>query len=135
MSGRKMTVAVGTVLAVVALAGCGGDDESASDTTDTLQTTGSPIAPGATLQASVGPGFDISLTTPDGEPVTTLAAGTYTIDVDDQSDIHNFHLTGSGVDEDSGVAESRTTTSRRSPSSRMRSRKAVVATDAPTTTS
>jgi plastocyanin len=42
--------------------------------------------------------------------VTTLAAGTYTITVDDQADIHNFHLTGPGVDEDSGVSETGTST-------------------------
>ena len=38
-----------------------------------------------TLTASVGPGFEISLTEADGAEVTTLAAGTYTIEVDDQS--------------------------------------------------
>ena len=47
---------------------------------------------------SVGPGFEISLSTDDGQPVETLTAGSYTVEVDDQSDIHNFHLTGTGVD-------------------------------------
>ena len=47
---------------------------------------------------SVGPGFEISLSTADGQPVETLTAGSYTVEVDDQSDIHNFHLTGTGVD-------------------------------------
>ena len=60
------------------------------------------------LAASVGPGFDISLTAEDGEPVETLAAGTYTVETDDQSGIHNFHLTGEGVDVDTGVSESGT---------------------------
>ena len=36
--------------------------------------------------------------------MTTLAAGTYTVDVDDQSDIHNFHLSGAGVDESTEVS-------------------------------
>ena len=50
------------------------------------------------------PGFEISLTDADGADVTTLAAGQYTIEVDDQSDIHNFHLTGAGVDESTEVS-------------------------------
>jgi plastocyanin len=29
---------------------------------------------------------------------STVAAGTYTLTVDDQASIHNFHLTGDGVD-------------------------------------
>ncbi len=54
---------------------------------------------------SVGPGFEISLSTADGQPVETLTAGSYTVEVDDQSDIHNFHLTGTGVDEMTEVGE------------------------------
>ena len=60
---------------------------------------------GSTLLASVGPGFDISLTTEDGEDVTTLAPGTYTIEVNDQSNAHNFHLSGTGVDVATEVSE------------------------------
>jgi len=39
----------------------------------------------------------------DGSPVSTLAAGDYTLEIDDQSSIHNFHLTGPGVDVASDV--------------------------------
>jgi len=46
----------------------------------------------------VGPGFDISM----GE--STVAAGTYTLKVDDQASIHNFHLTGDGVDVSTDVS-------------------------------
>ena len=93
------------VVAALALGGCGGDDdEAAPDGAD------APITAGSTLTASVGPGFEISLTGPDGDAVTALAAGDYTIEVDDQSDMHNFHLTGTGVDEDSGVSETGTST-------------------------
>lgn len=102
----KVTIVTVLALGVVTLgaAGCGGgSDEGAGDTNG--DTTGAQVEPGATLEASVGPGFDISLTTQDGQDVTSLPAGEYTIEVDDQSEIHNFHLTGSGVDEDSGVAE------------------------------
>ena len=84
--------------------GCGGGDDEAA-TTETETTAEPTIAVGSTLHASVGPGFEISLTSEDGDDVTTLAAGEYPIDVDDKSSAHNFHLTGPGVDEDSGVNE------------------------------
>jgi plastocyanin len=109
MTHRRTALAIGLVAAALALAGCGGDDdESAAPTTATETTT--PAAPetGAVLNASVGPGFEISLTTEDGEPVERLAAGSYTLLTNDQSDIHNFHLTGEGVDVETGVGESGT---------------------------
>ena len=40
----------------------------------------------------------------DGQPVTALKAGTYTLNVDDQASSHNFHLTGPGVDVTTDVA-------------------------------
>ena len=105
---RRTFIAV--VLATAVFAGCGGDDDEAAapDTDTTTATTGTVPETGAVLNASVGPGFEISLTTEDGEPVETLAAGSYTISTDDQADIHNFHLTGEGVDVDTGVSESGT---------------------------
>jgi plastocyanin len=109
MTRRRTTIASVLVAAVLTLAGCGGDDdESAAPTTETEITT--PAAPetGAVLNASVGPGFEISLTTEDGQPVETLAAGSYTLLTDDQADIHNFHLTGEGVDVDTGVGDTGT---------------------------
>ncbi|MCW2962722.1 MAG: hypothetical protein JWM90_3109 [Thermoleophilia bacterium] len=62
-----------------------------------------------TLQATVGPDPTITLTR-GGQPVTTLPAGTYTIEVDDKADNHNFHLTGAGVDETTTVPEVATAT-------------------------
>ena len=50
------------------------------------------------LVGNVGPGYVISLKDSTGATVTHLAAGTYTLLVHDQADIHNFHLTGPGVD-------------------------------------
>ena len=44
-----------------------------------------------TLIGIVGPGFTITMSK------TTVKAGTYTIVVQDKSNIHNFHLTGPGV--------------------------------------
>ena len=100
---------VGLAVVALAVAGCGGDDDSASDTTETGAGTQTVTANGP-LAASVGPGFEISLTDADGADVTSLTAGTYTIEVDDQSDIHDFHLTGPGVDETTTVAEVGTAT-------------------------
>lgn len=56
------------------------------------------------LQARVGPGFTISLTDDAGARVTKLDPGTYTIEVEDESDQHNFHLFGPGVDRSTSVA-------------------------------
>jgi plastocyanin len=111
---RRMSrrLAVGLSVIAVAVAGCGGDDEGASGTTET-ETTTTATTTGATetgdvLNASVGPGFDISLTTEDGQPVQTLAPGSYTLLTDDKADIHNFHLTGEGVDVNTGVGDTGT---------------------------
>ncbi|MBM2822302.1 MAG: Copper-bind protein [Thermoleophilia bacterium] len=99
MPGTRTALVVGLVVAVLAVAGCGGDDEATATDTETVTTLPETLpAEGAVLKGSVGPGFDISLSTEDGQAVETLAAGSYTLEVDDQSDIHNFHLTGTGVD-------------------------------------
>jgi plastocyanin len=63
-----------------------------------------------TLQGSVGPGFTISLKDSNGAPVSHLAVGTYTIVVNDQGLVHNFHLSGPGVDQATSVEETGTTT-------------------------
>jgi plastocyanin len=63
-----------------------------------------------TLTASVGPGFTISLKDASGQNVSHLDPGTYTINVSDQSDEHNFHLFGPGVDESTPVETTQTTT-------------------------
>jgi hypothetical protein len=57
-----------------------------------------------TLNGSDGPGFTITLkkglsTT----KVTKLKAGKYKIVIKDRSNIHNFHLTGPGVNKKTGV--------------------------------
>jgi plastocyanin len=67
-------------------------------------------APASTaLVATDGPGFTITLTQK-GKKVTTLKAGKYTITVKDKSNIHNFHLTGPGVDKKTSVGAVGTTT-------------------------
>ena len=62
-----------------------------------------------TLQATVGPGYAINLTQ-NGVKVTHLDPGTYTINVSDQADIHNFDLFGPGVKESTGIDTIGTTT-------------------------
>lgn len=49
--------------------------------------------------------FVITLTDDTGEPVTTLPAGDYQIEINDLSEIHNFHLTGGPVEESTTVPE------------------------------
>jgi len=56
-------------------------------------------AQGTTLHGTVGPAFNISLVDASGDPVSHLDPGTYTIVVDDKSEEHNFHLTGTRVDQ------------------------------------
>ena len=87
------------VLFGLTVASCGGSDSEGSATTAaTTESSGS--GGGTTLNGSVGPGFDISLDGTDG-----LTAGSYTLVVNDQSDQHNFHLTGPGVDVSTEVSE------------------------------
>jgi plastocyanin len=46
--------------------------------------------------------FEITLKDATGADVTTLKAGTYQVKVKDASAIHNFHLTGTGVEQTTG---------------------------------
>jgi Copper binding proteins, plastocyanin/azurin family len=106
MARARSVFTVGIAVAALAVAGCGGDDEEAggTETTDTGVVT-LPTEANA-LAGSVGPGFVISLTTSDGRSVETLAAGSYALEVDDQSSAHNFHLTGPGdVDVSTSVGD------------------------------
>jgi plastocyanin len=88
-------VLVVALFALIALTGCGGDDNggSAEGTTTEAGATTEAAAGGTTIKGSVGPGFDISV-----EGADNLTPGTYTLEVEDKSSSHNFHLTGPGVD-------------------------------------
>ena len=101
---------------LAALTACGGGDgtstgESAAPTAAGASSAPAPAAGGGTvLLASVGnaedpEAFDIALTTEDGQDVTSLPAGPYEIRVTDPSEIHNFALTGEGVDEATSVPD------------------------------
>ena len=61
------------------------------------------------LAGTVGPGFTITLKS-GGKTVKTLKAGKYSLTISDKSGIHNFHLTGPGVNVDSGVSRQGTKT-------------------------
>ncbi|MCC6223185.1 MAG: hypothetical protein IT201_06795 [Thermoleophilia bacterium] len=63
----------------------------------------------ATLQATVGPGFTITLRK-GGQTVKKLPAGRYRIVVRDLSEIHNFRLTGPGVNRATSVPREGTVT-------------------------
>jgi plastocyanin len=69
----------------------------------------SALAAGKTLNGTVGPGFTITLTQ-GGKKVTTLKAGTYTFVIADKATIHDFHLTGPGVNKTTAVAATGTST-------------------------
>ena len=61
-----------------------------------------------TVNGSVGPGFVIGLKR-SGQKVTTLKARRYRFVIRDFSGIHNFHLTGPGVNRATSVSLSGTT--------------------------
>src|SRR5260221_8993966 len=67
-------------------------------------TTAATSAAARKLTATDGPGFTITMS------AKTVKAGTYTITVRDRSTIHNFHLTGPGVNKKTSVPAVGTTT-------------------------
>ena len=105
----KATVALLLAVAVLTLGAvaCGGDDSSSSDdqttteatATEDTTTSGDTGSASGTLEGDTGPGFEIEVKQ-DGADAETVKAGTYTLDVEDKSDMHNFHLIGPGVDEE-----------------------------------
>jgi len=88
---RSLPAAAFVAAVLIIAAGCGGSSDSASgtDTTTGSDTTATGGTSG-TLSGAVGPGFDISMVE------STVAAGTYTLTVDDQGTAHDFHFTGPG---------------------------------------
>lgn len=100
-------LATGLLVAVASTA-CGGSSASAGG-----GAAGSgPVQHPASLVGVVGhnDAFTISLTDPAGNAIKHLAAGTYSLAVKDESGIHDFHLTGAGVDKATTVGGTGTTT-------------------------
>lgn len=99
MTALRFALVAALAVFALAAAGCGGDDEATDDTTTLTDTETTPDAGGGTIKGTVGPGFDISVDQP------SVAPGTYTLEIEDLADIHNFHLTGpGGVDVGTDVA-------------------------------
>lgn len=79
-----------------------GSGSASGGSTTTTTTTTAPKAKlsakvGAKLSLVSGPGFTIGMKTPTGAKVTNLAAGAYTIVLDDRATAHNAHITGPGL--------------------------------------
>lgn len=100
-------------LALLALlAACGSNDDSTGSSPSSAPATSAAASAaaattGTTLTGTVGEGdaFTIALTDATGAPVSTLKPGSYTIKVSDKSKIHNFHLTGPGVEQKTAVPD------------------------------
>src|SRR6478752_1413767 len=89
---RRTSIAlffIGAALMLGATA-CGGDSSSSSGETTTIEASTTTES----ITAESGPSTSAEL---DAESVK---AGTYTLKVEDKSDIHNFHLIGPGVDKE-----------------------------------
>jgi plastocyanin len=87
---RLITGGLTTILATLALA----SSTFAAARTNTNMNT---------LTGTVGPGFTISMNK------STVKAGTYAITIHDLASIHDFHLTGPGVDKTTSVSGTGTT--------------------------
>jgi plastocyanin len=87
---RLITGGLTTILATLALASS--TFAAASTNTNTN-----------TLTGTVGPGFTITMNK------KTVKAGTYAITIHDLASIHDFHLTGPGIDKKTSVTGTGTT--------------------------
>jgi len=104
---RQLALAAPAVL-VLLTAACGSTNSASTPAPTTAASSAAPAAAaGETLSAVVGEGdaFTIDLKDSSGAAVTTLKAGTYQIKVKDASKIHNFHLTGPGVEQKTSVPD------------------------------
>lgn len=89
------------------VAACGSSDTPATSASSPPAASGTAGAAESVLTGSVGEGDKPVITLMDsaGAPVTSLKAGSYTVNVKDLSKKHNFHLTGTGVEEKTTVPE------------------------------
>ena len=112
----RLVAGSAALVLVSVTAACGGSSGSGSAAqTSAPAATSTSSAPaggagGQTVTGTVGKpdqpnAFTITLTDGSGQPVQNLKAGSYTLKVDDLSAIHNFHLSGPGVDQETTVPE------------------------------
>lgn len=87
MTRKRLAFAALLGASALAVGGCGGSDSGDGSA-------------GGMLTGTVGPGFDISMSGTDGP-----TPGEYTLSVSDKASIHDFHLTGPGVDVMTDVSE------------------------------
>lgn len=117
---RPLALATVPVALISLLAACGGSSTSppagsstpaaagsSSASAPSGSSTSSAAAAAGVLTGVVGESdaYVITLKDGTGAPVTSLKAGSYTVKVKDASKIHNFHLTGAGVEEKTSVAD------------------------------
>ena len=72
-------------------------------------TAGNAATRSAGLTGEVGPGYTIEVKL-NGMDMKTIKAGTYKIKVEDKASVHDFHLTGPGVNKKTSVGATGTTT-------------------------
>lgn len=117
---KHLSLAAAVAVTLLASA-CGGEAEQAAETAaETAQSAAAEPSEAASeavtgggenvLNGTVGEegdpdAFTITLKDSSGQDVETLPAGEYTINVNDMSEIHNFHLKGGEVDETTTVPE------------------------------
>ena len=65
-------------------------------------TAGNAATRSAGLTGEVGPGYTIEVKL-SGKDLKTIKAGTYKIKVEDKASVHDFHLTGPGVNKATAV--------------------------------
>ncbi len=90
---KRLLPVIVVAAAAATASGCGGGSTGSSGgygTPPPATTSATAGAASGLLSGSVGPGFDISM------DKTSVAAGSYTLNVDDQATSHNFHLSGPG---------------------------------------
>src|SRR5947209_15531085 len=94
------------VLVGVLVAGCGGSSPPKAGSSP------GPLQHPTALVGVVGhnDSFDISLTDPSSQAISNLQAGTYSLTIKDESSLHNFHLTGDGVDKTTSSGSTSTST-------------------------
>ena len=100
-----ITLLIAAVALTLGVTACGGSSSSsgepttAATSTESGTTTSEGGSASGTLEGETGPGFEIEVKQ-DGQDAETVKAGTYTLHVEDKSEMHNFHLIGPGVDEE-----------------------------------
>jgi len=105
----RTTTALSLGVAVLATAAaCGGSSSGGQPSAGGA----GPVQHPSALDGTVGKNdaFTISLTDDAGDDISNLAAGRYKLTVHDDSGIHNFHLSGSGVNVKTDIQKTGTET-------------------------